>query len=76
MQEQISKLLLISDKKLEDIIEKIEDDELLKLAETRINAYGGWDEANKHFISHKDFWDKLGVDENEDLSDVEEFEFE
>jgi hypothetical protein len=55
---------------------KFTDDELLQLAETRINAYGGWEEADKHFISHKEFWERLGISEDEDLSDVEEFEFE
>jgi hypothetical protein len=67
------KIFPFSDKYLDDIIDQIEDDELLQLAETRINAYGGWEETKKHLISESEFMAKLGIKEEdfEDLEDVE-----
>ncbi|MDR0903842.1 MAG: hypothetical protein LBM59_04350 [Ruminococcus sp.] len=53
--------------------EKAEDEELLKLAEERINAYGGWEEAQKHFISHEEVMSRLGITE-EDIENAEDVE--
>jgi hypothetical protein len=51
-----------------------EDDELLKLADERINSYGGWEEAEKHFISQEEFCSRLGITE-ENIENAEEEEF-
>jgi hypothetical protein len=58
--------------KITALAEEIENKELIALAEERINSYGGWEEANKKFISHDDFWRKLGI--TGDLSEVREYE--
>jgi arsenate reductase-like glutaredoxin family protein len=73
---RIKDMMSLSDKKFDELIDRIEDEELLILAEARINKYGGWEEAEKHFISEEEFWKKLGIDPDDDLSDVEEFELE
>ncbi|MDR0943269.1 MAG: hypothetical protein LBM41_01940 [Ruminococcus sp.] len=53
--------------------EELEDAELLRLVTERINSYGGWEEAKKHFISAEEFWSSLGVTA-EDIENAEEDE--
>jgi hypothetical protein len=62
--EEIARIVALAD--------EIENRELVCIAEKRINAYGGWGGADKHFVSHDAFWEKLGI--VGDLSDVEEYE--
>jgi predicted P-loop ATPase len=50
-----------------------EDEKLLKLADERITAYGGWEEAEKHFISQEEFNSRLGITE-EDIENAEDDE--
>jgi hypothetical protein len=59
--EEISFILSITDKKLATLCEKIEDEQLLKLVDERINKYGGWENAKKSFIPAKDVYCKLGI---------------
>jgi hypothetical protein len=49
--------------KFEEFTNQLENEGLLTLAENRINAYGGWEAAEKHFISESEFMSKIGVTE-------------
>ncbi|MDR0987273.1 MAG: hypothetical protein LBL98_06255 [Ruminococcus sp.] len=53
--------------------ELTEDEELLKLANERIEAYGGFEEAKKHFIPHEEVMTRLGITE-EDIENAEDVE--
>ncbi|MDR0919717.1 MAG: hypothetical protein LBM93_10830 [Oscillospiraceae bacterium] len=68
--EKIKDLMSLSEEKYEELIDEIEDEELSQLVENRINAYGGWEELEKHLISEEEFMAKLGITE----SDIENAE--
>jgi hypothetical protein len=52
-------------------LEQIENLKLLKLVNKRIEAYGGWEKAQKHFLSQEEFMSKLGITK-EDVENAED----
>ncbi|MDR0991513.1 MAG: hypothetical protein LBL87_01265 [Ruminococcus sp.] len=59
--------------KFEEFANQIENEALTKLADNRINSYGGWEEAEKHFLSEDEFMAKIGVTEA-DIENAEDIE--
>jgi hypothetical protein len=71
--EQIRSLMHLPEEKFEELVDEIEDEELLKLAEYRLAKYGSLEELNKHCISHEELMLELGITQ-EDIDNAEEDE--